>query len=111
MEKIIDGVDVYKCSHFKRQIFDKDVECKLGKDCSEKPNCYFKQLKRLEKENEELKEKLEKIKEIVELQLRNCSCNLTDYKSGCKSCESKYAREISLEVNKIIEEKQQCKNT
>ena len=109
MEKIIDGVNVAECEFI--NACNKKWKCVILQDdvCETNPycegyDCYFKQLKRLEKENEELKQKLEKIKEIVELQLRNCSCNLTDYKSGCKSCESKYAREISLEINKIIEE-------
>ena len=41
---------------------------------------------------------LQEIKEIAERQMRSCSCMLDDYKSGCKECESKYAREIAIEI-------------
>lgn len=55
-EIIIDGVDVYKCGNAKRSIFGIDMECRLGCDCSQRPNCHYKQLKRAE-------QKLEKIKD------------------------------------------------
>ena len=61
------------------------------------------QEQKYEKRIAELENKLDEIQTIIERQFRNCSCNLIDYKSGCKSCESKYAREISLEIQKIIE--------
>lgn len=49
---MIDDVDVYKCKNAKRSIFGIDMECRLGGDCSQNPNCHFKQLKRLENEQE-----------------------------------------------------------
>ena len=52
---IIDDVYVYKCVNAKRSIFGIDVECRLGGDCSQNPNCYYKQFKRKEQECERLK--------------------------------------------------------
>ena len=67
---MIDNVDVSECEHvrvstslFKEKIYVKcsaffleneDSYC----DCTDNPNCYFKQLKRKEKECEQLKEVL-----------------------------------------------------
>lgn len=47
---------------------------------------------------------LQEIKEIAERQMRCCTCKLDDYKSGCKECESKYAREIAVEILQKISE-------
>ncbi len=58
-EIIIDGVNVYKCGNAKRSIFGIDMECRLGCDCSQRPNCYFKQLKRKEQECQQLKAALQ----------------------------------------------------
>ena len=68
--KIINNVDVSECEHvcvstslFKEKTYVKcsafflennDSYC----DCTDNPNCYFKQLKRKEKECEQLKEVL-----------------------------------------------------
>lgn len=53
---IIDGIEVYKCRNAKRRIFGIDVECQLGGDCSQRPDCYYKQLKRKEQECEKWKQ-------------------------------------------------------
>lgn len=58
---IIDGVYVYECVNAKRSIFGIDMECRLGGDCSQNPNCYYKKLKRKEQECEELREQLAEI--------------------------------------------------
>lgn len=57
---IIDGIEIYKCRNAKRSIFGIDVECQLGGDCSQRPDCDYKQLKRKEQECEELKIEVEK---------------------------------------------------
>lgn len=86
---------------------------RLGKQFSDR-------ISELEQENEQLKKKIEsyvcsqncyaykqannyrqilqEIKTIAERQMRCCTCKLDDYKSGCKECESKYAREIAVEI-------------
>ena len=57
---IIDGVDVSGCEHYE------DLNCSAYRDscgypldCKDKPNCYYKQLKRKE-------EKIEKIQEVLD---------------------------------------------
>lgn len=60
-ETIINGIDVSECD-IRAKYFEKNI-CELGNRklgelhylCSENPNCYFKQLKRLEQENIKLK--------------------------------------------------------
>lgn len=65
-EIIIDGVNVAGCKYCDVIKYDYpteglDVECyadyqnEMVANCKGKTTCYFKQLKRLEKENEELK--------------------------------------------------------
>lgn len=67
-EIIIDGVDVYKCGNAKRSIFGIDMECRLGCDCSQRPNCYFKQLKRKEQECEKLNKQVNDLLNKPEIQ-------------------------------------------
>lgn len=63
MKVIVDGVDVSGCEFYTANI---KYNCKLdtvGGDntcfiCSNNPNCYYKQLKRLEQENKRLNERL-----------------------------------------------------
>ena len=76
----IDGVDVSECEHvFARTSLFKEknfVECTAffleNEDsrcnCSDNPNCYYKQLKRKEQECERLKQTLAEIKKIAETQ-------------------------------------------
>lgn len=60
-KSIINGIDVSECN-IRFNHFEKNI-CELGNRklgelhylCSENPNCYFKQLKRLQEENEGLK--------------------------------------------------------
>lgn len=67
---MIDGVDVNKCKHIQVAYPKNEKEyfvfCKAFYleneddfcDCTEEPNCYYKQLKRKEQECEQLKEVL-----------------------------------------------------
>ena len=59
-EMIIDGINVagceffdYECSAYRQEYWESEDNTKDM--CSSHPNCYFKQLKRLEQENKELK--------------------------------------------------------
>lgn len=78
---IIDGVDISKCKHYD-EVFNYCDQSYLGeggllkntknpKRCECSPNCYYKQLKRKEKECEELKQTLVKIKEIAEKEVKH----------------------------------------
>ena len=79
---IIDGVDVRKCGFFHPEYdeychialaFSEDYgECM---ECKDNPDCYYKQLQRLEAENEELKNK------IFDEGLRRKTCKY--YKQVC----------------------------
>ena len=65
---IIDGVDVSKCNYFNNTDKSYCEECcsEFGcAICNDRPNCYYKQLKRLEQENEELKAENERLKEEI----------------------------------------------
>ena len=73
---IINGVEVEECQYKYLNEYIPKYECNLSyhkrkdgymafKDCEQIPNCYFKQLQRLKKENEELKQTLEEIREIA----------------------------------------------
>lgn len=106
-ETIIDGVDVAGCEFAVKTINDNRIKCHCAKGllqianmqeqpesiksglCENNPNCYYKQLKRLEQENAELKKNdceqckhldlyikykqtLQEIKEIAERYLTDC---------------------------------------
>ena len=73
-EKIIDGINIAECEFAIKPINDNRIKCHCvkgllqiskmqeqpesikGSLCENNPNCYYKQLKRLEQENERLKE-------------------------------------------------------
>lgn len=59
MSEIIDGIDVAECDAYKdKHCMDKTsiMFCNLNL-CSNFPNCYYKQLKRMQAENKKLKNK------------------------------------------------------
>ena len=67
-EIIIDGVNVaecyWKCKDGDCAMYYADLsadnnELEFGFNCEDNPNCYYKQLKRLEQENKELKKQIE----------------------------------------------------
>ena len=68
MEKILlDDVNVSECLAYKnKHCIDKTsiMFCETNL-CSNYPNCYYKQLKRLEQENEELKEEIKLIEKML----------------------------------------------
>ena len=56
---IIDGVNVAECEFLRKCVIPDNEGCSVDDSlCCDVGNCYFKKLKRLEKENEELKEKV-----------------------------------------------------
>lgn len=52
--------EVLNCDYFNR---NRGFNCYKGKNCTEAPDCYYRQLKRLEQENKELKEKIIELSE------------------------------------------------
>ena len=75
---IIDGVDVSKCNYFNN--IDKSYceECcsEFGcAICNDRPNCYYKQLKRKEQECEKINQALDEIEKIVK---QTCSRRCTN---------------------------------
>jgi len=56
-EIYIDGVNVARCC--KCYNVEQKILCGASGICANNPNCYYKQLQRLEQENKELKKKLE----------------------------------------------------
>lgn len=120
-KKITNGVDVNECEH---QTYDKcainfdewNGEIIRYLDCSNYPNCHFKQLKRKEQECEELKEKLERQKDYTityksyiyeeEKQLKK------QLQAKEQECEKLKTQILSLQIMKIEEYKklkQECK--
>lgn len=97
-EIIIDGVDVAGCISFDKNngynicCYDDTREDKIpfANFCEENKNCYYKQLKRLEKENKELKEINEALileaEDVAEARMEICNqCgNRDDYNIPCK---------------------------
>jgi len=67
-EIIIDGVNVAGCKYYTPTCVSTHLWGALTKSnkCEDNPNCYYKQLKRLEQENKELKIYIESNKQQVE---------------------------------------------
>lgn len=99
-EIIIDGVNVAGCEFAVKFTNDNRIRCHCVKGllrldtmyeqplsalCENNPNCYYKQLKRLEQENEKLKEENESLKEVKDFMSDNLDIALKDkfkYKSA-----------------------------
>jgi hypothetical protein len=77
-EPIINGIDVSECEHHYTNpvngiiyhgcaIYEQINELGYSQDtlCEQNPDCYFKQLKRLQEENEELKNRLKTLDDEV----------------------------------------------
>ena len=84
---IIDGIDVSKCEYCLKMT---KYRCSIQRDvykclCEENPNCYYKQLKRKEKECEKYKQTLTEIKEFAKNM--NNECFYSDF--DCKDCDMK----------------------
>ena len=113
---IIDGVDVSKCGYFNN--IDKSYceECcsEFGcAICNDRPNCYYKQLKRKEQECEELKREIafgnngklsDKIRAIV---FKDLNAENSKYKQALDEIEARIqlenADDCLLDVMEIIE--------
>jgi predicted RNase H-like nuclease (RuvC/YqgF family) len=77
-ETIINGIDVSECEHHYTNpvngtiyhgcaIYEQVNELGYSQDtlCEQNPDCYFKQLKRLQEENEELKKRCEELDKMT----------------------------------------------
>lgn len=70
-EIIIDGVDVAGCC--KCYNVEQKILCGASGICANNPNCYYKQLKRLEQENKKLKEEIQILNKDSYTRLREMS--------------------------------------
>ena len=137
-EIYIDGVDVSGCPHIEYEhkwwnmagheqnsenvchlYFDKNADFEENFLCRDNPNCYYKQLKRLEQENKELLETLTKgcyqnlqhECRIWELKESNYRSTLEEIRGYCEECK-KYVEtgdEVILytvikKVNEVLNE-------
>lgn len=64
-EIIIDGVNVKECEHHTNLTMNCTLMPLQNLVCNKNPNCYYKQLKRLEAENEQLKQENHAIKRAL----------------------------------------------
>lgn len=121
---IVDNVDVSGCEHvFARTSLFKEknfVECTAffleNEDsrcnCSDNPNCYYKQLDQLKAENKKLKQTLTDIKEIVEEVYNDCDNCYRDVDTNsdidCIDCtlggKAKLAKQILQKISEVINE-------
>lgn len=89
---MIDGVDVSECSWYKQGATGMIcADWLLSNDCSKNLNCYYKQLKRKEKECEKLKAENEELKntyKTVKLKIARiedyCNNNIYTFSDGTK---------------------------
>ena len=88
---IIDGVDVAGCVRLQ----DDEISCDLGGECKGWENCYYKQIKRKEKEYEELKETLKVIANRPCLNINDCNGNCLPH---CKWNAHKLAQQALKEL-------------
>lgn len=131
-EIIIDGCNVAECQYFNK-VFNEEPYCNIDEEhlytCDSEPNCYFKQLQRLKKENEEIlkqldfsrthktvldaerikyKHLLEKIREGIWEQNRSCD-NCPDEKNGycigLGECASNILDNFLLKIDEVLNEK------
>ena len=97
-ETIIGGVDVKRCKYLNK-VVNEEPYCNIDEEhlytCSSDENCYFKQLKRLEKENGLLKEKFKIVFDIDNQECWNIAF-LNDEKGKYKTALEKI-REINKE--------------
>lgn len=115
MTNKINGIDVSECRHHYTNpvngviyhacaIYEQKNELGYWQDtlCEQNPNCYFKQLKRLQEENEKLKEKIKSEKYIKENALQEA----TKYSMKCG--EFRQALEEIREISKQCMTKDLC---
>lgn len=120
-EKIINGIDVSECEHHYTNtvngimyngcaIYEQINELGYSQDtlCEQNPDCYFKQFKRLQKENESLKslndfnvQKIEVLKEENEKLHRHCQIceNFID------GIPCKPLRDMDYDLQKVISQR------
>lgn len=98
---IIDGVDVNKCSYFNSTDEHYCEECSSEFGCAvcdDRPNCYFKQLKRKEQECEELHSRTASIIYC----LTGGRLSYSTY--TLEGCEDAYRDQLSIDVERATKE-------
>lgn len=115
---IIDGVNVAECENLRKCITPNNETCTIDNSfCNGNKNCYFKQLKRLEKENEELiaqlscfyrkKEyiRLLKYKQTLE-EIRDVLCEGKTFYDGYWDNPETFTQtdKIILKINEVLNE-------
>ena len=99
-EIIIDGVNVAGCC--KCYNVEQKILCGASGICANNPNCYYKQLKRLEQENKELKEfcvELERQKQKQHMQwFKRCT------EINARASQHRFAlEEINITVKQLLQ--------
>lgn len=103
-EVIIDGVDVSECEH---QTYEKcainfeewNGEIIRYLDCSNYPNCYFKQLKRKEQECEKLKQWKKDAENLFKTQTDNADKIISRYKQVLDEIEKITKNDMKFKYN------------
>lgn len=112
-EIIIDGINVWSCKHYdlENNYCDQSYlgegsllkNTKNPKRCECSPNCYYKQLKRLEQENKQMKSALEEIREIVNQSCNKCKYNKDDITCSIGDCGEGKLQIIQTKINEVLE--------
>ena len=109
-EMIIDGVNVAGCGYYDSKN-DKDNWCDLTCTrehapffrCESMPNCYYKQLQRLEQQNEKYKKALEEIRDNLK-DICNTECDFHWCKGVCSNNYCDYYTNIN-KINEVLDER------
>lgn len=110
-EIIINGVDVYKCGNAKRSIFGIDMECRLGCDCSQRPNCYFKQLARAKDKINYMEEGIKTVENArndLERELKRKEQKLQEAMDNYVKLDNQRVKEYNELVDKYNNKEQEC---
>lgn len=112
-EIIIDGVNVagcyWKCKDGDCAMYYADLsadnnELEFGFNCEDNPDCYYKQLKRLEQENEELKKEVKQIRTYEELKLNKYHFALEEIREIVTGNYDVLEPQAKKDIEKIINE-------
>lgn len=99
---IIDGVNVAGCC--KCYNVEQKILCGASGICANNPNCYYKQLKRLEQENKELKGWKERVVKLFE---SACRCKYLNEETDICS----YTNDKCMNINKCAYKYQNLSDT
>lgn len=93
------------CALYYADLSSDNNELLYGFNCEDNPNCYYKQLKRLETENTKLKDTFKEIKTICKEYSENCKIdgNCIDDRL-CSTCYFGGAIELIDELNEVLKD-------